>query len=65
MTWHHDSNKGGKVNPRAFFKLGGYFKRGADGYMPAVDDAHDGPWVCSSGTGRALGRLLPAGLALS
>ena len=54
MTWHHDSNKGGEVNPRVFFKYDGYFSREADDYMTAVFDAHDGPWVCSSGTGRAL-----------
>jgi hypothetical protein len=53
MTWHHDS-KGGKVNPRVFFKVGGYFSREEDDYMPAVHDEHDGCWVCSSGTGRAL-----------
>ena len=37
-----------------FFKYDGYFSREADDYMTAVYDAHDGPWVCSSGTGRAL-----------
>ncbi len=53
MTWHHDY-KGEKVYPRLFIKYGGYFQRELDGYMPAVDDEHDGFWVCSSGTGRAL-----------
>ena len=54
MTWHHDSNKGGKANPRVFFKYDGYFEREQDAFMPAVKDKHNGPWVCSSGTGRAL-----------
>jgi hypothetical protein len=54
MTWHHDSNKGGEVNPRVFFKYDGYFSREADAFMTAVKDKHNGPWVCSSGTGRAL-----------
>jgi len=54
MTWHHDSNKGGKANPRVFFKYDGYFEREEDAFMPAVKDKHNGPWVCSSGTGRAL-----------
>ena len=53
MTLHHDS-KGGKGNPRLFFKYGGYFQRVGDDYMDAVYDEHDGCWVCSSGTGRAL-----------
>ena len=53
MTWHHDSNKGGK-EPRVFFKHHGYFSREEDGYMTAVHDAHGYFWVCSSGTGRAL-----------
>ncbi len=53
MTWHHDY-KGEKVYPRLFIKYGGYFQRELDGYMPAVDDEHDGFWVCSSGTSQAL-----------
>ena len=54
MTWHHDHKGAKKGNPRVFIKYGGYFKRQKDDYMPAVDDEHDGFWVCSSGTSQAL-----------
>ena len=54
MTWHHDYKGAKKGNPRVLIKYGGYFKREEDDYMPAVDDEHDGFWVCSSGTSQAL-----------
>lgn len=55
MTWHRDYHNAKRpAHGRLFIKYGGYFAREEDAYMPAFRDEHDGFWVSSHSTSKAI-----------